>query len=291
MPATITRRARAKLNLALHVTGRRDDGYHTIETLVVFADFGDTITVKPAVQDGFETDGPYSARVPGGPDNLVLKARDALRAAADAPTPPASIRLEKTLPPASGVGGGSSDAAATLIALDQLWGLHMGERDLAAVGQALGADVPMCLAGHPLVAKGIGEIIEPVAGLPALALVLVNPGVEVATPAVFAALGRRDNAPLPRLPSVADNNILVDWLAASTRNDLEAPARAIAPQIDDVLDALAAAGARFARMSGSGATCYGVFPAVRDAGIAAETIRRNNPGWFVTATTTLASGD
>ena len=102
MPATITRRARAKLNLALHVTGRRDDGYHTIETLVVFADFGDTITVKPAVQDGFETDGPYGARVPGGPDNLVLKARDALRNAADAPTPPVSIRLEKTLPLASG---------------------------------------------------------------------------------------------------------------------------------------------------------------------------------------------
>lgn len=277
--------APAKINLALHVVGRRPDGYHELETLAVFTEHGDRLTLEDAPHDHFSIHGPYAGGLPVDEGNLVIRAREALRRTCGrADLPPVSIRLEKNLPIASGIGGGSSDAAATLRALARHWRLADGDA-LASVAPDLGADVPMCLAARPLLARGAGERIEAVAGLPQLAMVLVNPGVEVSTPQVFSALASRENPPLQPLPARFDFTSLLDWLAAS-RNDLEAPALAIAPAIAESLSALRASGASLARMSGSGATCFGLYEHAQAATAAAGTIRREQPGWFVAATTT-----
>lgn len=288
--------APAKINLALHVTGRRADGYHELESLAVFTAFGDRILVEPTAADRFTIDGPFASGLDTGAGNLALRARDALRRALDTrsassgsppsgpPLPPVAIHLEKNVPVAAGIGGGSGDAAAVLRALTRHLRLD-GAALLAALAPALGADVPMCLASRPLIARGIGERIEPVAGLPELALVLVNPGVAVSTPAVFAALAGRANPPLPPLPARRDLAALVGWLCA-TRNDLEAPALGLAPAVAECLAALRANGALFARMSGSGATCFGICESPAHASRAAGAIGRARPGWFVTATST-----
>lgn len=276
--------APAKINLALHVTGRRADGYHLLESLAVFTEFGDRVVIAPAAEDGFAVTGPFAGNVPLDAGNLVIRARDALRQANPAFATPVCITLEKNLPIASGIGGGSSDAAAVLRALARHWRTNT---DLSALGAKLGADIPMCLAAHPLIARGIGEIIEPVADFPALPLVLVNPGIAVSTPEVFRALANRENPPLPPLPSRLDLPSIVDWLRA-TRNDLEAPAKALAPVIGEALDALDRAGGVFARMSGSGATCFGLFETTSQADAAAKAIRQAQPGWFVAATMTVA---
>jgi 4-diphosphocytidyl-2-C-methyl-D-erythritol kinase len=242
--------------------------------------------------------------VPADSGNLVVRARNLLRSHSVPPpsvlpdispsegggkkreisgSGPAAIHLEKDLPIASGIGGGSSDAAATLRALNRLWDLRKSLDDLADIGRELGADLPMCLHARPLMARGIGEAIEPLHGLPALDMVLVNPGVPVSTPDVFRALASRENPPLPPLPAKTDFDTLADWLAA-TRNDLEAPAIAVAPIVAGALDALRATGAAIARMSGSGATCFGLYPTTTAAAAAARSIRHAEPGWFVAAT-------
>lgn len=261
--------APAKVNLALHVTGRRPDGYHLLDTLVVHGGWSDSVSATRATRDdasvSLTIDGPHAAGLSAGDDNLVLRAARLLAEEAarlGRPVFPVDLRLEKHLPVASGVGGGSSDAAATLRLLDRLWGLDLGREGLAALALPLGADVPMCVRGEPLRARGIGEEIETLAPLPPFRLELANPGVPVSTPAVFRALASRDNPPLPPLPDrFADLSALVDWLGA-TRNDLEAAAIAIAPSIADTLAAMRARpGCLFARMSGSGATCFGIFAA------------------------------
>jgi 4-diphosphocytidyl-2-C-methyl-D-erythritol kinase len=287
--AAVAEAAPAKINLALHVTGRRDDGYHLIESLSVFTAFGDEVAIGPAPRDLFTVSGPYAHEVPGGADNLAVQARDTLRKAAGAAAiPPALIFLEKNIPASSGVGGGSSDAAAVLRGLARFWKLDLGASALARIGLTLGADVPMCLHSKPLVARGIGDIVEPVEKFPSLALVLVNPRVAVATPQVFAALASRENPPLPALPRKLDRTSLLGWLSA-TRNDLMAPAMEVAPAIGDALAALASQNAAFARMSGSGATCFGLFPNNAAAQRAASAISTAQPGWFVVATETTAS--
>lgn len=198
------------------------------------------------------------------------------------------MRLTKNLPIASGVGGGSSDAAATLKALNAIAGEPLSGRELASLALDLGADVPMCLSARPLLARGIGERIEPVAGVPPLALVLVNPGVAVPTASVFDSLARRDNAPLPPLPHSFDFHSLRNWLG-TTRNDLEPAACGLQPIIGDALNALKNAGSGFSRMSGSGATCFGLFESDALAERAAIEIRRRHPGWFVAATRSIPS--
>ena len=260
--------APAKINLALHVTGRRADGYHLLDSLVVFTALGDRVTVAPGPA-ALTVTGPFADAVPAGEDNLCLRALRHVGAAA-------AVTLDKHLPPASGIGGGTADAAAVLRALGAA-----PERP-----ETLGADLPACLLSRPLRMKGVGEEITPVA-LPDLHLVLVNPRVETPTPAVFAALDRRDNAPLPDLPLLADAAALVDWLAA-TRNDLQAPALGLRPVIADCLAALAAQGAGLARMSGSGATCFGIFADAAAAARAADAIAAVRPGWWVRATATIA---
>lgn len=268
---TAEARAPAKVNLTLHVTGRRADGYHLLDSLVVFADLSDRVRVRPAAGSSLRVRGPMAAGVPSGPDNLVLKAAALMGVSAE-------IELEKHLPAAGGIGGGSSDAAATLRALVELTG-----RAVPADVLALGADVPVCMVPRPARMRGIGETVAPVAGLPPLDAVLVNPGVAVSTPQVFAGLARRENPAMPDpLPCFADAQALTDWLATQ-RNDLEPPARALAPEVNVALAALATApGCRLARMSGSGATCFGLFADRAAALNAAQALAR--PAWWVRAT-------
>lgn len=285
MAVTISETAPAKVNLALHVTGRRDDGYHLLDTLVTFTQAGDRVTVGPAESDTLALSGRFADGLPADGSNLVARARDMLRALAGSRAFPVAIRLEKNLPVASGIGGGSSDAAAALRALVRLWGLDLPAGALAAAALPLGADLPMCLAARPLLARGIGEALTPVAGLPPLPIVLANPGVAVATPSVFRALARRDNPPLAPLPERPGIAALVDWLAAA-RNDLEAPALSVAPEISSCLAALRGNGAMLARMSGSGATCFGIFASRQDAAQAAAAIAAAQPSWYIEATQT-----
>lgn len=274
----VTEPAPAKVNLSLHVVGRRADGYHAIESAVAFTAFGDTVTVGPAERDEVCVDGPFADRLDG--PNLVAAARDALRARVPASVP-ARIALTKRIPVAAGLGGGSADAAATLRALARLWRFGPAEAveaELCAVGATLGADVPMCVLSRPLVARGIGERLTPMegAGLDGLGVVIVNPLLPLATPAVFAELSDPDGAALPPL-----EGDLLAWLAAS-RNDLEGPAIAALPVIRDVLGLLD--DAALARMTGSGATCYGLYRSMDAAEAAAARIGATRPDWFVTST-------
>ena len=266
--------------------GRRSDGYHSLESLVVFTSCGDRLTVRAAAGDAFSIRGPFGNRLPSDGENLVLKARDAMRRGFGE-MGGVAIALEKRLPVAAGIGGGSSDAAAALRALARLWGMKGSEARMQSMALDLGADVPMCLAARPLLATGIGEILEPVDGFPSLPVVLVNPGTTVSTPEVFRVLARRNNPPLPRLPSRLDADIIVAWLQ-NTRNDLETPAAMLAPDIADALSALRSKGAAIARMSGSGATCFGLFPTRAAADAAAGSIAAAMPSWFCVATETTA---
>ena len=283
--------APAKINLALHVTGRRPDGYHLIESLVVFTELGDHIQAEPAEMDTFVLGGAEADALAGEPveGNLVLRARDALRSHAreiGRQLAPVEIRLDKRLPVASGIGGGSADAAATLKALCALWDFHPGSEALSRIALALGADVPMCMEGRPLIATGIGERLTPLDLGFGLDMVIVNPRVGVSTPKVFAALESRDNPPLPGPAAASDRDDFLDWLA-QTRNDLQAPAQAMVPEITECLSALQSAGARFARMSGSGASCFGLFATRASAEAAEQALRAARPGWFVAATRML----
>lgn len=258
--------APAKVNLTLHVTGQRADGYHLLDSLVVFADIGDRLWITPQAEMAIEVTGPFSAGVPTDARNLVW------RAAALAGMP-ARISLEKNLPHGAGIGGGSSDAAAVL-------------RCLGATVDAtkLGADVPVCLTPQAQRMQGIGDQLTPVPHLPMVNAVLVNPGIHVATPQVFGALATKNNAPMPvDMPIGATPEALIEWLGRQ-RNDLEAAALSVAPDIQDALSALGAcAGIGLARMSGSGSTCFGLFHDPKDASDAAASLARSNPGWWVRA--------
>jgi 4-diphosphocytidyl-2-C-methyl-D-erythritol kinase len=275
-------RADAKINLALHITGQREDGYHTLESLVTFARVADLISIEAATQDRLTFSGPFGASLAADfGTNLMLKALAALRAHVGArPCPPVAMHLEKNLPLASGIGGGSADAAATLRGLNHHWGIGLSDTNLADIGATLGADVPMCVHGAPLIAKGIGEVIEPVS-LPVFSLVLVNPRVSVSTPQIFKALTSKNNAPLPALGKEADNlEAFLGWLS-STRNDLQAPAINLQPVVAEVVKALQQSGALFARMSGSGATCFGIFADNKAAEAAKVAIEKGHPRWWV----------
>jgi 4-diphosphocytidyl-2-C-methyl-D-erythritol kinase len=271
--------APAKINLALHVTGRRADGYHLLDTLVAFASLGDRVVLDLDTPPGLTLSGPESAGVPADGRNLVARTLAAFWPAA-AP----GITLEKNLPPASGIGGGSADAAATWRAMAALGGWPApGPADMARL-LALGADIPMCLASRPARVTGIGETIQPLPALAALPAILVNPRVEVPTPAVFAALGHKENPALaPLAADPTDRPALIDWLARQ-RNDLEAPAITLAPVIAQVLAALRALpGCRLARMSGSGATCFALMSDEAAAASATQWLEQEHPGWWVRA--------
>lgn len=265
---TETEFAPAKINLCLHVTGQRADGYHLLDSLVAFAEVGDRVTVGPG--EGLTISGPQADRLEVSDENLCLRAAALMGGGV-------AITLEKILPIASGIGGGSADAAATLRAM-----ARMG-RALPVADQVLklGADVPVCLQGRATRMQGVGEVLDPVE-LPEGWLVLVNPGLGLSTPLVFRALTQRDNPGLPPLPPLRHAGELAQWLLAQ-RNDLQAPAISLAPVIEDCLSALGAqTGCLVARMSGSGATCFGLF-ADEALARAAQTSLATRKDWWVAA--------
>ena len=286
MPGAALREfAPAKVNLTLHVVGRRLDGYHEIESLVVFADVGDALTFAPGAALGLVTRGPTAARAGPPAENLVLKATRLLMERIDG-LHVGSFTLSKRLPVAAGLGGGSSDAAAALRLLARANKLKPGDPRVAEAARLTGADVPVCLDPRARVMRGIGEILSAPLDLPPLPAVLVNPGVAVSTKDVFAAL-RLQPTPSPLegggWGGECERAALFADLQKS-RNDLEAPAIALQPVIAQVLAALrASAKCRLARMSGSGATCFGLFESGRAAESAARTLRARHPGWWVRA--------
>jgi 4-diphosphocytidyl-2-C-methyl-D-erythritol kinase len=259
----------AKINLALHVRERLPDGYHRIETVFAFAEDGDLLSVVPGEALTLNLAGPFAAELRAEPDNLVLRAARALADEAGVPAR-AALTLDKRLPVASGVGGGSADAAAALRLLARFWGIDLDQGAMHRLAAALGADVPACLASVAARGDGRGDTLSPIdldelAGSP---LLLVNPRRPLSTARVFAAWDGIDRGPLGN--------------RRAGRNDLEAPARALEPAIGAVLAAFA--DADFARMSGSGATCFGLFDSVAARDRAGARIAADHPGWWVMET-------
>ncbi|MBT3171203.1 MAG: 4-(cytidine 5'-diphospho)-2-C-methyl-D-erythritol kinase [Rhodospirillaceae bacterium] len=276
--------APAKVNLYLHITGRRGDGFHTLDSLIAFAAPFDRISVAEAPALSLDISGPFAPALHNASEpNLVETAARHLAALAEMAgiAPGAHITLDKQLPVAAGIGGGSSDAATALRALVALWGLTLDPAALAALALSLGADVPMCLYGRTCFAGGIGEIIDPAPTLPDCALLLVNPGVSLATPDVFRARQGNFSAPARFEQAARDGQDLAEILAARG-NDLEAPATALAPVIGETLAALnALPGCRLARMSGSGATCFALFDDDAVAADGADSLRARHSGWWI----------
>ncbi len=278
--ATIKAIAPAKVNLTLHVTGQRDDGYHLLDSLVVFADVADQLGATVAPDMRITVNGPFSAGVPTDHTNLMMRAAETLRIGRGV-TQGAALTLEKHLPHAAGIGSGSSDAAVTLAMLAELWGVPpLPATDPAVV--ALGADVPVCLrAPNPTRMSGIGDVLSPVNGLPGCALVLVRPPVEVPTTAVFKALPDKNGTAMTPLPAGLDFEGFARWLAKQ-RNDLQAPAEKIAPAITEVIAKLNSLPAvSLAGMSGSGATCFGLVKDMAAARQVARIVQVSQMGWWV----------
>lgn len=272
--AALRETAYAKINLALHVRERMPDGYHRIETLFAFCDDGDEIRAEPDDRITLTIDGPFGAGLSSGPDNLVVRAAESLREAARIETG-AALHLTKNLPLASGVGGGSGDAAATLRLLQRLWGLTLDDAALHGIAADLGADVPACLLSQCCFGAGRGDELKSIAAgeLAGKPVLLVNPGVPVETGPVFAAWDGEDRG---ALDAVDPLQIDPAW-----RNDLETPARAIEPEIGAVLAALEnIPSAQFVRMSGSGATCFALFDAIEVRDAAAQAIAEDHGGWW-----------
>jgi 4-diphosphocytidyl-2-C-methyl-D-erythritol kinase len=276
----ITANARAKVNLFLQVTGKRTDGYHLLESLVVFADRGDRITVQEAEDLTLKVSGPFSTAIDSTEENLVIKAAQKLKSESGIDKG-ARISLEKNLPVAAGIGGGSADAAATLKSLNTLWNIGFSEDRLSQIGLSLGADIPACLYGRPAIMSGIGEHISGIVDFPEFYILLVNEGSSLATKDVFKRLKSTKKTP----PSVDFNGLTVRELFTALRsmpNDLAAPALQIVPAIGTVLAMIREQkGCDLARMSGSGATCFGLFAEGDAARKAAKAIQAKHPGWWV----------
>ncbi len=272
--------APAKVNLYLHVTGKREDGYHLLDSLVVFAGTGDTLRFSPAEALTLDLDGPGAEHLSPGDDNIVLKAARALAETLGRPAE-AAITLEKNLPVAAGIGGGSADAAATLRGLMALWGADLDDETLARIGLGLGADLPVCLAGRPTQMSGVGEKLEKAVHLPPAWLVLVNPGIALSTPSVFRARAGDFTPAAPLTESPRDARALADALV-SRHNDLAKPAIMLEPTVKTMLDAIGGTdGCLLARMSGSGATCFGLYADEESADAAADILAEAYPDWWV----------
>ncbi len=272
----VTARAAAKINLFLHVGEKRADGYHALQSLAVFADVGDELELRHSQDYRLSIRGPFAADLSAGDDNLILKTARLMSLEAD-------IVLTKNLPVASGIGGGSADAAATLRGLAQLWTVKDADKVARHVAPTIGSDVLVCIDSKPAWMEGRGEIVVPVAGVPPMPMLLVNPGVAVSTADVFRALKTRRGTGLRRPERLGGVEELLQFLRA-TSNDLETPALAIQPVIADVLREIEGAGSLFTRMSGSGATCFGLFESEQRVAHAAQVISAAHPGWWVCAT-------
>jgi 4-diphosphocytidyl-2-C-methyl-D-erythritol kinase len=278
--------APAKINLFLHVGAPDSEGYHPISSLMVFADVGDAVMIQPSDAPAFETTGPFGASIPSGEDNLVLRAARAFHAKLGGPVPPYQLILDKRLPIAAGLGGGSSDAGAALKLLRDALAPRFSDDDLEPLAASLGADGAACFRATALMAEGRGEVLSPAPTLPTLHAVLVNPGVPSPTGAVYRAYDAAvhpDGAERPRMPAALESaEEAAGWLAVATRNDLELPAVASQPLIGEALDVLRdQPESLLVRMSGSGATCFALCAGDIEAETLAERIEAVRPDWWV----------
>lgn len=279
----LSAKAPAKLNLSLHVCGKRADGYHLLDSLVVFTQWGDTLSV--ALSDTLELHqaGPFASHTGSQSDNIVLRAARALQNFANISNG-ASVWLDKQIPVGAGLGGGSSDAASTLQLLCRLWNVVPPQAELEALAIRLGADVPACLAATPLRMQGVGEQITPVVNLPELWVLLVNAGHSLLTADVYRAYVPHDYIPAPQMPPAPDSASLIEYLLAC-RNDLEPAALSLCPEIAVVLEQIVQnEGCLLARMCGSGATCFGLFTSEEVMQQAAQKMHKQKPGWWITPT-------
>ena len=278
----LRRHAWAKVNLYLEITGRRADGYHELDSLIVFVGLADHLEFRPSDSLELCCAGPFADAIPPGEDNLVAEAARALAAHAGI-APAARIDLDKQIPAAAGIGGGSADAAAALEGLAALWDLCPAPDEMTDIAAGLGADVPVCLYGRPALVRGLGEVVERAPPLPPAWLVLVNPGRQLATQAVFQARAGAFSPFVAWTAVVRDLEEFAERLADRT-NDLEPAALALVPEIGQVLDRLdSAPGILLTRMSGSGATCYGLFATAGEARAAAAAISAERPDWWAVA--------
>jgi 4-diphosphocytidyl-2-C-methyl-D-erythritol kinase len=281
--ALLSEKAFAKINLTLRVLGRRADGYHELESLVAFADVADALTLEAGSADALETSGPFAGKSGPAGDNLVLKSLAELRRRIH-DLKGGRFRLEKNLPVAAGIGGGSADAAAALRLLAKANGIALDDSRLMAAGQAVGADVPVCMESRPRIMRGVGEVLSEPLNLPPIPAVLVNPGVALVTREVFAKFqGAQAGPDLADVPTKA--GALIAMLKQQD-NDLTVAATACAPVVGEVLAALRRApGSALARMSGSGATCFALFASLEQAGAAAQWLAGERKNWWVQSTT------
>jgi 4-diphosphocytidyl-2-C-methyl-D-erythritol kinase len=277
--------APAKINLFLHVGEKRSDGFHDLESLAVFVNIGDTLAFSPSPKLTLTLDGPFARQLEGDDDNLVLRAARALATYAGRPAATAAIRLTKQLPVASGIGGGSADAAAVLRGLTRLWALDLSWTELRAVAETIGSDVPVCVESKSSWMEGRGEGITPATALPRLPMLLVNPGIAVSTADVFRTLAtRHGTGVINRAAPLSSASELIAFLK-KTFNDLQSPAQRIAPVIGHVLDELSRMpGVELWRMSGSGATCFALFDEQNSAEMAEVALSHTHPDWWVRAT-------
>jgi len=280
---TVAAFAPAKINLYLHILGQRADGFHLLDSLVAFADIGDRITGRPASELSLTVGGPLASSLAElGGDNLVLRAARLL-AQRMGITEGAALHLEKNLPVGAGLGGGSSDAAATLRALVSLWRVPIAENALRALGAELGADVPACLQARPAWVGGIGENVAPAGNLPRAGILLVNPGIPLPTVSVFRARAGPFGGP-GRFGAMPRDVAALAEILRERRNDLAATAIRLVPDIRAVLDRLSRlSGALLAQMSGSGASCFALFADRKQAEHAAEALASAEPVWWIRA--------
>ncbi|EJF90504.1 4-(cytidine 5'-diphospho)-2-C-methyl-D-erythritol kinase [Bartonella tamiae] len=282
-----------KVNLALHVVGQQSDGYHSLESLVYFSLDGDKITYAPSNHDVVSVSGSYAKNLKNNQHNLIVKARECLTAYFPNYYRPSFLKLEKNLPLSSGLGGGSGDAAGVMQLLRHAWCLKASDKIWSELALSLGADVPMCLSalttGKSLIAKGVGEELTLLNEACPLWLVLVNHGEEIPTAEIFKRLKNKNNTPLNLdISCLKHVDSLVEALK-KTRNDLYEPARSVAPKLEDVLTLLDQTGSKLSRMSGSGATCFGIFGDKRAACASASKIKEKHPTWFVKTIKTLGT--
>lgn len=274
-PRLVSERARAKINLALHILGRRQDGYHELDSIVAFADVADVLILSASDELSLEVSGPFAGSLPASKENIILKAYRSLADFTSNSLPPVKIHLEKNLPVASGIGGGSADAAAALRGLQRLFELDLKPEEMRAIALQLGADVPVCLAQQTCRMRGIGEIIEPLDIALPTAAVLVNPQIPAHTAQVFETLGLERGALFGS--AIQNINRVESW-----RNDLTAPAMTVVPEIAAVLEALEMCLAvTTARMSGSGSTCFGLTQSPELSQFTANQLAEQHPGWWV----------
>jgi 4-diphosphocytidyl-2-C-methyl-D-erythritol kinase len=289
-PKSARRFAPAKVNLFLHVGDKRADGYHNLVSLIAFANAGDWLEVRDAKRLTLTITGPFADALKDEPDNLVLRTARELDVWAEErghKTTPVELILEKNLPIAAGIGGGSSDAAAVLHLLAEHWALPIPIDELESIGKTLGADVPVCLRSCPTLVSGMGEILSPAPQLPSFSLVLVNPGIEVPTKRIFNTISVRSSTVPPPFPPRFETARTLAMFLDGLFNDLAAPAKAIAPVIMSAEAALVATdGCLIARMSGSGATCVGLYETDEEAANAAAKIAARHPDWWVKAAST-----